>query len=262
MGLDVYLYRYEDFERARALEEEYQERSDDVWSKHKQGDSPDGPRAACAAIAAELGLDKYGGAEHLKQEIYLPSEIHPGHMFRIGYMRSSYNEGGIDHVLSNAIGRSLGWIFEAEDYLVRPDWKKALRRARQARSEWQAHLQKAPYMVTVARSNWFVSPDELPADEHAALQVFIKEAERWKDKRVGMDSYLNRDGEFFANEPLKVRGIIQGRDPYDPGKSVIYLIYEYAGGSWYTEALDIVIETIEYVLAQEDPEKYVLHWSG
>jgi hypothetical protein len=31
---------------------------------------------------------------------------------------------------------------------------------------------------------------------------------------------------------------------------------------WYEQALEIVIETCEYVLAQPHPETYVTHWSG
>jgi hypothetical protein len=31
---------------------------------------------------------------------------------------------------------------------------------------------------------------------------------------------------------------------------------------WYVQALDIVVETIEYVLAKPDKEKYYFHWSS
>ena len=31
---------------------------------------------------------------------------------------------------------------------------------------------------------------------------------------------------------------------------------------WYVKALEIVVETCDYVLAKSDPECYFLHWSG
>jgi hypothetical protein len=32
--------------------------------------------------------------------------------------------------------------------------------------------------------------------------------------------------------------------------------------SWYQQALEVVVETCEWVLGQPDPSKYLLHWSG
>jgi hypothetical protein len=31
---------------------------------------------------------------------------------------------------------------------------------------------------------------------------------------------------------------------------------------WYIEALDVVIETCEWVLKQADRDKFYMHWSG
>ena len=55
--------------------------------------------------------------------------------------------------------------------------------------------------------------------------------------------------------------VIHGSDAVINGTDRVYLIYE-ADLSWYQQALEIVLETIEYVLSQPDKEKYVLHWSS
>jgi len=47
-----------------------------------------------------------------------------------------------------------------------------------------------------------------------------------------------------------------------PGKEDIYIVHKDSGLGWYVEALEIVVETIEYVLNQPDPETYYLVWSS
>ncbi len=42
----------------------------------------------------------------------------------------------------------------------------------------------------------------------------------------------------------------------------VFVVYEVDDLDWYLQALDIVVETCDYVLAQPDINKYVLHWSG
>jgi hypothetical protein len=41
----------------------------------------------------------------------------------------------------------------------------------------------------------------------------------------------------------------------------IYVVTE-SDNTWYLQALEVVRETIEFVLSQEDKELYYLHWSG
>jgi hypothetical protein len=44
-------------------------------------------------------------------------------------------------------------------------------------------------------------------------------------------------------------------------KSCSYLVYK-ADMEWYKQALEIVVEQIQYVLKQDDPDKFVLGWSA
>jgi hypothetical protein len=65
-------------------------------------------------------------------------------------------------------------------------------------------------------------------------------------------------------EPLKVRAIMMGTKKgwasnHEPAA---YLVYESDGLEWYAQALDIVVETCEWVIAQPDREALYLHWSS
>jgi hypothetical protein len=99
MGLDVYLYHYEDFAKVK--------------------DSLD-------------GMEEDPG-EHINQD----SQEFPEHYFKIGYFRSSYNSGGLNSILNDAIKKDLYWIFQtSQDYYVQPDWKSSRRRAVQVLEEF------------------------------------------------------------------------------------------------------------------------------
>ena len=74
-------------------------------------------------------------------------------------------------------------------------------------------------------------------------------------------AYSNMKGAFFLNKPLKVRGVVSGKDLI--GSQGVYLIYDAEKDFylWYLQALEIVKETIDWVLQQKNPEEYVLGWS-
>jgi len=71
------------------------------------------------------------GPEIAEEKIEIDSEKYPEHMFKIGYMRSSYNSGGFNSVVREIVGHDLYWLFAVKDvneYIVRPDWKVAATR--------------------------------------------------------------------------------------------------------------------------------------
>ena len=71
-------------------------------------------------------------------------------------------------------------------------------------------------------------------------------------------AYSNRYGLFFP-KPAQIVGVIPG-SKY--GSRVAYVILDGDPTPWYLQALEIVLETIDYVLAQPDRDTYYLHWSG
>lgn len=260
MGLDVYLYRYEDLDLSVRLNEEYERRSDAVWEEAMRGRKleavPESEREAarlrCEEIKRELGVDDAAPERvELKPKTKLPKD----HIFRLGYFRSSYNPSGINRVLRVMGVSDLNEIFgtDGKEYRLRPDWRACLDRV-------DAAIEKFKY----SRSGF--SADEMMmfepcgdvTDDASAVAKFKEEMS--KNKSFG--SYSNVNGHFFVDNPLRVRAIILGRG-YG-GRPAVYAVFDVEDDyyEWYLKALMVVRETIQYVLKQKDPEKYVLHWSG
>lgn len=266
MGLDVYLYRIDDPAKKKKLEGQYERFSARAWNfdgkKYEQLTEAEKKtaRAQCKAKAEELGLDEHGsylGAV----KIELDSRIHPKHMFKVGYFRSSYNDGGLNSVLRKLGMPSLDHIFDANDrYEFQPDWKASGQRAMAVLTMLRQHVHGplGKYDVMNIRDGGYRKPVQ---DEREALDIFAKQLEKSKPGDAWMRSYICSDGEFFL-DGIKVYGFIPG-GPGFMAKGQTYVVYDNAEGfNWYIEALEVVYETITWVLAQKDKDLYWLHWSG
>ncbi len=77
-----------------------------------------------------------------------------------------------------------------------------------------------------------------------------------------MEEFSSREGDFWLGEkPLLVRAAVWGKSYF--GGPAPYLVFEAPDIlAWYVEALEIVAETVDWVLAQPDPDCYYMHWSG
>jgi hypothetical protein len=145
MGLDVYLEKCPNRAEAERIEEEYEAKSSEAYNKGNFDNLTQAERdahwSAMNDLAASMGLDKWG--VHLSRvEIHDDSSLHPEHMFKIGYFRSSYNGGGINNVLGNIGIDDLYAIFDkkSDDYCFVPDWKASLERCNKALAEYKAHI--------------------------------------------------------------------------------------------------------------------------
>lgn len=269
MGLDVHLYHYDNHRSTLKLEKEYTERSDKNWESlgkdynDMTSDDKKAIQAKNVAVAEALGLDGDGCDSKRKTSIEENSKLYPDHMFKIGYFRSSYNEGGINSILRNITGKDLYYIFEPkeENYEVTVDWESALERAKKAVFELRKHVKTNGAFRVIEIYDYFGNKTESPKNSKEALELLYKE----NSQKAAFGSYSNSNGHFFLKEPLEVVGIIGGQKAGFDGqpRSCTYVIYRDSDGfDWYEKALEIVVETIEYVLAQPDPEKYLLHWSA
>lgn len=220
-----------------------------------------------------------------KKKIEFQSVRHPKEdVFKIGYFRSSYNASGINIVVPNAIGSNgLYDIFShnENDYTFCPDWEASLELARGMWNDYVAHLKKSgPIRVSSINPLSLNNPaaqNEIHS-EQTALKVFMEQLERKKkeDKKnkdkpdpFGFsEDFGNLHGDFFlGKESMKVRAILHGKSDSGLCKGVgVYIVYEIAQtkpeDDSYTVALDVVVETCEWVLTQKDPQNYYLHWSG
>lgn len=273
MGLDVYLYRYDrPASEIEAAEDEYQSESTRIWNEvcgdRPYGDVPqdqkDEYRKRVKVFAESKGLGEWGEVPG-REMVELPSAKYPDHGFKIGYFRSSYNTSGIDHILSDRIGVTLGSIMDAGDeYAFTPDWEASLDRARQASTDFKAYIDRNGSYRVIKTSIGF---GQGVNGEEDALRLFHKEREKYeaKPKEKGpfaMNAYSNADGSyFFGDEASKLVALFVDKNSF-LGPHALAVVETPGADDYYVQALEIVIETIEWVIAQPDREKYRLHWSS
>lgn len=272
MGLDVYLYKLTasraEYDRVRALNRELDELCNAAWefagrNGRRYEQMTEAEKDECSARSKAIKQDfaaKHGvplgdwGLEEPEEKIELPSKTDPEHYFKIGYFRSSYNAGGIDHILGDRIGVTLSSIMGAPEdgSNFTPDWQAARARAVHALDQFLAYLKdKGGYRVVSLSS---VGVSGAPTNEQEALERFHQE----REKKHGCENYSNINGEFALGEPMQVVAIMPAKSRWHTA----YAIVKSDEMEWYVKALRIVIETCDYVLSQPDPTIYFLHWSG
>ncbi len=250
MGLDVYLYKYDDLKTSKRIQKEYEEQSEAIWKKISCGVDyskitdfeKDNARKQTKQLEEDMNLKAHQG-----EKIELNSMRYPLHYFKVGYFRSSYNGSGFNRVVGDAIGIDLYSILNPNDeYEFKPDWNVAKEKTKEAIDKFTEYLKSGCYRVfkVYGFHNKVI-------DSKEALRIFLEERKQANGKFI---DYGNSNGEFMLNG-FNINAVINGKDS-------VFLIYEDKQMTWYLEALEIVLETIEHVLSQPDTDKYVLHWSS
>jgi hypothetical protein len=259
MGLDIYLYRYDDFENTRERENIYHEFSEKLWADAGEYDSlteeqKNELRQKEKDFAQSLSLDEWGSDKFGMERIEESHPEYPDHYFKIGYFRSSYNSGGIERILRNLDLPTMSDIFrnDSDEYYRKPDWEQSLVKCEEVLELFKS---KGAYRVNQVSGNIFRNDCEVKS-ESDALRVFLKEIEKSPE-----GGYSNINGEFYQGEPIKVLALIPGKTKIFKEMDCTYVITE-SDNSWYIQALEIVRDTIKYVLSKENKEQYYLHWSG
>jgi len=186
------------------------------------------------------------------RDVELPSTKYPKHYFKIGYFRSSYNSSGINSVLENLGIPTLYNIFQrtGDDYVFCPNWEVSLVKA----GEVLALLRKKEKEGAFNASH--VSSLEAVKSEKEAVEIFMREKK--SHKNTDYTDYQSREGAFHM-KGTKIFAIIPGQNTVGtPGAFIVYK----QDLKFYTQALEIIIETIEWVLSQDKPMNYCLRWSS
>lgn len=264
MGLDIYLYRYDDYKKSRELEEKYNDFSEKLWGelgdyKSLTEEQKNETRDKIKEYALSLGLDEWGslkdGVEHIEEN----HPDYPDHYFKIGYFRSSYNDGGIERILKNLGLPTMSDIFDYNgEYHFQPNWKQSLARCEDVISQFK---KKGSYRVHLVNGNMFSEPKI--HSEKEALDVFLEELGKHNSTKDNGEryNYSNINGEFNMAEPLKVLAMIPGTYRIFNEQPCVYVVTE-SDNTWYIQALEIVRDTIKYVLYKENRKQYYLHWSS
>lgn len=262
MGLDIYLYKYENFDETTRKEKMHNEFDEKLWEDldydSLSDEEKEEMRNRSKEYAKSLGLDEWGSDEENKHSIETSHTKYQDHYFKIGYFRSSYNDSGIERILGNMGLPTLKDVFTHYDgeYIFQPNWEDSLKNINSLIEDFS---KKGAYRVHDVSPNIFREPDV--NSEKEALEVFIQELSRQKGDDPEMNSYTNAKGEFYLSEPLKVVAMIPGTSNLLGQRPCTYIVTE-SDNTWYSQALEIVRDTIQFVLDQEDKEKYYLRWSG
>jgi hypothetical protein len=257
MGLDIYLYRYNNFNDSRSREVEYENYSNNLWKKFGgysslSQEKKDEILEKTKEFALSLGLNEWGEDITNREKIMENHPVYSDHYFKIGYFESSYNYSGIEYVLSNLNVSSMKDIFnyDGESY-VKPNWEESLERCEIAIHQLRS---KGPYRIKPVSGRIFT--ETIVKSSKDAMDVFLDEINQNKKRE-----YKNANGEFFSGDPLKVIAMIPGKTKILKEIDCIYVVTE-SDNSWYVQALEIIRDTIKYVLSKENKEQYYLHWSA
>lgn len=290
MGLDVSLFKSPNAKLAIKQERDYECELDGIYSRmnqlEKEGkltkEREEEFDKAREDLRISYGIDGY--RHESVEQIHLDSKTEPNHLFKIGYLRSSYNEGGINTILSTFGMGTLYDIFaiDDDDYYQFVDWKASRERCLEVITKFEEHMASPMGKYGVATFRPF--PEKGVATSDEALERFNKELLRYQEQVAAYEEKLKLDekqklwapfgswssgiGQFYLDQPLKVAGII----PQIPTKMpkwalsgpAVFLIFEDdpANNKWYLTALKITLEMIDYVLADPHPEHFFMGWSG
>lgn len=276
MGLDIYLYHSaadpKDIAAFEARIENAREKCWDACGKsYEQMTEYEKTTAREAANAVENELREANPELAENEAETPPSQVNPGHLFNLGYFRSSYNGAGFNSVIDTLLGkRGLYWIFDVEEvnYRIKPDWRASYERAVALLVEFDAAILKTGGLLKVepVSGNPFVALDDQPATATAALKIASEELARPVIGGLLGSWYSNSRGQFMpGKEGMHVRALIPGVNrSWNGTERCVYVVWEASEETCksYRDSLAIVAESCEWVLAQPDPENYLLHWSS
>lgn len=279
MGLDVSLYHCTNIKKFEELEKIEETLRDAVWEsipgdwKDWTDEQKDSCNQQCADISRAT-TDKLIVDDALLTPICEDSKLDPEHIFKLGYFRSSYNDGGINSHLFDRGFNTLYDIFpncENDGYYIEADWENALKETQSIIKAYGDYLENDPTAKVYASVEYFRLPslsreEELNRSEglsrKRAMDVYREKLKEIKESpwlSTHCQAFSDKIGVWFPNG-LKLYGILL----FSNG-----IVYIHDGGGviegkedFYLTALKIVEETIQFVLDQEDPQHYYLGWSG
>jgi hypothetical protein len=296
MGLDISTYRTANFDKVmerKKKEQEIGQLGEDIWENdeatkdlaYEDMTDEDKKRLRDASHEVKVKAAKEAGLEYAEvgddftwyefknddmEPIEEKSKVHPDHqLYKVGYFRSSYNEGGINHILNDRIGITLYNIFDYsdkdEDYYFKPDWKSVKEKTIKAKEDLKKAYDRSGNVHIMAIQNYGErNGEELPTDSSEALAMYQTELDRFNEsKDKGFEVYHNYRGLYnFSDTPYKVRALIHGKDKYGFSESTTYVIYDgYDENNFYLDALDIIVETADLALSDPDND-YFVSWSA
>jgi hypothetical protein len=279
MGLDVYLYKCANIAHAIRMEERYSREEDKIYDERKRLEDLGQLTEEADAALLKRRLDaqkKYGMRDYRHESIeriHRDSKTQPDHLFKIGYLRSSYNSTGINRLANHFDLPSLYDIFDihTEEYEQQIDWDAIYPSVKDAVEKWQAFADSPRGKYDVFEFHGFMEhgvKDEREAFERFNQEYLVKKEEIDKDE-FRRDGWRGREGDIW---PTGLKVVMMVAAKWNPLKPIqygnwpsTYVVYEREDNSimqWYVTALQIAQEMVEWILEQPDKDQYFMGWSG
>jgi len=139
------------------------------------------------------------------------SAIHPDHLFKVGYLRSSYNSGGINSITRELIGMDLYDVFDPKDrYSFAPAWVAARGRAVHVQEKLKQKAEELGGLsaeeIPIYLNSHPNTEKERPHNSQEAMAVFRRQYEG----QVGFTLYSSGLGLFMLKHPMRTVALIRG----------------------------------------------------
>lgn len=226
-------------------------------------------------IRADL-QKKYGIPGGLRHEsvtaIYQDSACQPSHLFKLGYLMSSWDANSFDNIMETFGIATLLDIFQVPKRGELPpyldvDWKEAERRCQIAILEFERHM-VGPYarytVLEVTTTKDAGVRNGCEALESLNRQILKHTVGSEGGRTLSSESFWRVEDGLYSQKPMKVAAIVRRNPPTDypnlmgPSFFVVQEAEDSTHKVWYWYALNIVRENIQYVLEQPDSEQYYL----
>lgn len=224
-----------------------------------------------------MGLDIYLCSKKNGTHIEgVKDTVYPDHLFSPTYLRSSYNEGGINHILAEFCGTDLYGIFEYTDekqVVVDPDpeypdeeqtvfipnWDEARKRTQAALDKLKAI--DAPFRATFISAHPRADED-VTSTKESALKRFNDAYERNKGDKGPFRSFSNSYGTFDLDgwSVYAVMPGVDGENIFARGRPGAWIVYKMQNDvlQSYVESLEITLRFID----KGQHEDLAVIWSG
>ena len=209
---------------------------------------------ACRAMACDLGMDKF----NLGRKLVKKSMIAPDHPFKIGLFFDDLGDEGFSNVMRRIGLRSMDEIFgrisrEEKLQFYIPDWGRALLRCTEEKIRLMEMYRVKERILDYRVVSMILDIDEGHPDASTAiLSDYIK------DYLSEVDIGQSRMNEISLYEGEYIDGVVAKKEG---DCLVVYLFIRTPEFyTWYIGALEVIKETIEFVLKQAKKDDCYLLW--
>lgn len=210
----------------------------------------------------DMGLNVY--LKRGEETVELDSSKYPDHLFKVGYFRSSYNRAGFNYVVKMLTGKDLYSLFpdaSMDNYdftLSAEGWARARAATEALLAKLRTAIEEAGRLSVLEVCMY--AHAEPAKTEREALDTFKAKLASHTESAL-FDAFSCSEGTFYLGDPVKAKAFIPGVNAI--GRPCVFVVHEADDPyTWYAEALEIVLETVNHVLADDDPGAFRLMWSG